>query len=124
LFVGACVYAEGRSSPESKAAARGLEALFEQRGERKLAEAVRHWQVECEHCGATTTETWRLREHGMLGPRLQEGADRALAGRGDLRVALMLVEPVRVEVFGHTAHAPLKAGSRRSGSCCISSEIA
>ena len=29
---------------------------------------ARHWQVECEHCGATTTETWRLREHGMLGP--------------------------------------------------------
>jgi hypothetical protein len=28
------------------AAARGLEALFEQRGERKLAEVVRRWQVE------------------------------------------------------------------------------
>ncbi len=28
------------------AAARGLEALFEQRGERKLADAVRRWQVE------------------------------------------------------------------------------
>ena len=28
------------------AAARGLEALFEQRGERKLAEAIRRWQVE------------------------------------------------------------------------------
>jgi hypothetical protein len=27
-------------------AARGLEALFEQRGERALAEAVRRWQVE------------------------------------------------------------------------------
>jgi len=29
-------------------AARGLEALFEQRGERKLAEAVRRWQVEAQ----------------------------------------------------------------------------
>jgi hypothetical protein len=28
------------------AAARGLEALFDQRGERKLAEAVRRWQAE------------------------------------------------------------------------------
>jgi hypothetical protein len=28
------------------AAARGLEALFEQRGERKLADAVRRWEVE------------------------------------------------------------------------------
>jgi hypothetical protein len=27
-------------------AARGLEALFEQRGERKLADAVRRWPVE------------------------------------------------------------------------------
>jgi hypothetical protein len=31
---------------QPSAAARGLEALFEQRGERKLAEAVRRWQVE------------------------------------------------------------------------------
>ena len=29
-----------------KVVARGLEALFEQRGERKLAEAVRRWVVE------------------------------------------------------------------------------
>jgi len=28
------------------AAARGLEALFEQRGEPKLADAVRRWQVD------------------------------------------------------------------------------
>jgi hypothetical protein len=31
---------------QPKTAARGLEALFEQRGDRQLADAVRRWQVE------------------------------------------------------------------------------
>jgi hypothetical protein len=34
---------------QPKVAARGLEALFAERGEAKLAEVVRRWQVEAAH---------------------------------------------------------------------------